>query len=251
MKRILIMSVLVLGCIGQSPQSESESEGQTYKDVTDDQILELIETMSPVVFYIYSPTCASCLTVEPHVEALQQEYNLDIIWVNKMENQAIFDMYQFFYYPALYIYDDSEIYMKFKEKDSLTAIYSQVLAKTIQGMHKTEHSIKDNQLIIPTDNLLPDTLYYLNYENHRLFIFMAAGNLFVFSGSQKCETHWLYLKKGLIHDGENAAQWDAKTLTRTGGACGELVQTPYTVTGSALIISLEDIRWFNGSSQLL
>ncbi len=256
MKRIVfVMSVLVLGCIGQGPPPESEpeeSEGfQTYKDLTDDQILELIEHMSPVVLYIYSPTCASCLTVEPHVKELQQEYNLDIIWVNKMENQAIFDMYHFFYYPALYIYDDSEIYMKFKEKDSLTALYSQVLDKTIVGMHRIEYRTQDNQLVIPTDDLLPDTLYYLNYETHRLFMFISTGNIFVFSGSENCETHWLYLKKGLVYDGENSAQWEQAALNRTGGACGDLIQVPYAVTGSGIVITVEDIRWPHESSQLL
>jgi thiol-disulfide isomerase/thioredoxin len=251
---LVVVCILLAGCIGQGPVPSgepeesllpSEPEGpQMYENLTDDQILELVSHSSPVIIYVYASTCSSCFTVEPLLRELQAQYNVDIIWVDKIGNKAIFSLYQFFYYPALYVYSDSEVLITFDAHDSLTGIYSQILDNTVVGIHRIDHTIEENQLIIPTENLLPDVLYYINYENHRVFVYIsAAARLFVFSGSQNCETHWLYLKKDLLYDGENYGRWNRETLAKQGGGCGELIQIPYTITGTAIIIDIGDIRW--------
>jgi thiol-disulfide isomerase/thioredoxin len=245
-----IVIVLVAGCLGQGPVSPEEyesqsgsSEPQPYIDLTDDQILELIDQNAPVILYFYAPTCSTCLTVKPLLEELQVEYGLDIIWVDKLTNKHIFELYHLFYYPALYVSSDSEVLFTFGENDSLTRLYAQILDETIAGMHEIEYTIEDGQIVVPTDDVQLETLYYLDYETHRLFIFIsAAAQLYIFSGSETCETNWLYLKKDLIHDGENKAQWERDTLIKHGGGCGELVLVPHDITGSAIIIAIENVR---------
>ncbi len=246
----LIVCILVLGCIGQSPQEPAhEQEGEPggsnpYMDVTDDEILQLTEQMSPVILYWYSSTCSTCLTVKPLVEELQKEYNLDIIWVNKNENKSIFELYHIRYYPSIYVYDQSEVFITFDANDSLTAIYSQILDSTITGMNRIDYTVEGSLISIPNKTLLPDTLYYLSYEDHRIFVFIStSGRLFVFTKSRNCGFNWLFLKKDLIYDGEHPAQWDRKTLEEHRGGCGEILEIPYSVTGGAVIIDVEDIVW--------
>ncbi len=245
----LIVCILILGCIGQTPQGQPEptqppTEGAGTTDLTDEEILELIDQSHPVILYWYSSTCSTCLTVKPLVEELQTEYDLDIIWVNKKVNESIFELYHVRYYPSIYVYDESEMFITFDTGDSLTNIYSQILDKIIQGMHRIDYTTEDNQIFIPTADLLPDTLYYLEYEDHRLFVFISAsGKLFVFTKSRNCPINWIYLKKDLIYDGENPAQWDRKTLQQHGGGCGDIVEIPYSITGSAIIVDIEDIGW--------
>lgn len=247
--RVVVLCILIVGCVGQSPsepehesESEPESELNPYKGLPDDEILSLIEQLSPVVLYFYSPTCSTCHTVKPLVEELQTEYNLDIIWVSKKENEPLFELYHVEYYPALYINTDSEVLLEFDENDSLTRIYEQILDKTISGMHKIDNTLEDNQIIVSTDNLLPDVLYYTIHDDNRIFIFISAtAQLFVFSGSKSCDINWLFLKKELIYNGQFPAQWKRDTLEQHGEMCGDLIQIPYTVTGSAIVINTEDI----------
>ncbi len=242
---LVISCALILGCVGQDVQEKDQNEpeeARTYQDLTDSEITELVGQLSSVVLYFYSPTCSTCLTVKPLVEELQKEYNLNIIWVSKQENQAIFDRYKVRVYPALYVGSDSEVFIAFDENDSLTRIYSQIQDRTIVGMHRIEYTVRDGQIIIPFD-LSPDTLYYFDHDDDRVFVFISpAANLFIISGSEGCSTHWLFLKKGLLYDGENPAQWDKDTLAVHGGVCGALIQIPYTVTGSGIVIAPEDIR---------
>jgi thiol-disulfide isomerase/thioredoxin len=249
----IILLLLAAGCIGQSPSpSESSTPSSSpqpssgplmYKDLTDEQILGLMDQLSPVVLYLYSPTCSTCRTVESLVEELYETDHVNIIWVSFQENKALFEKFHFHYYPALYIRRDSEVYIHFEENDSLTRIYQQIVDGTIVGMHKLEYTLQDTDMLIPTDALIPDTLYYLDYDNHRLFIFISrTATLFVLSGSQNCETEWLYLKGDLLYDGENAGQWQRETLLPHGGNCGGLVQVPHGITGSSIVISLEDME---------
>ncbi|MBU7015426.1 MAG: thioredoxin family protein [Theionarchaea archaeon] len=249
----IILLLLAAGCIGQTPgPSESSTPSSTpqpssgprvYKDLTDAQILELMDQFSPVVLYLYSPTCSTCETVKPLVEELYETYHLDIIWVSRQENLAIFDTFHFSYYPAIYVHMGSEVYVHFQESDSLTRIYQQITDETIVGMHKVEYLIQDTDILIPTSAFLPETLYYLDYENRRLFIFISkTATLFVFSGSQNCETNWLYLKDDLLYDGENAGRWQRDTLLPHGGTCGGLVSVHHTVTGSSIVVSIEDLK---------
>lgn len=248
----IVLLILILGCIGQSPSApeeseepeleESESGPRNYTDLTDDEILELIEQMSPIILYFYSPTCSTCHTVKPLLEELQAEYDVDIIWVSKKENKPIFELYHVVFYPAVYVYIDSEVFIEFDENDSLTRIYSQILDGTITGMHRIEYTTEDDQIIISANDLLPDTLYYITYDDHRIFVFISpTAKLFVFSGSEGCDSSWLYLKKDLIHNGQYSAQWRRDTLEMHGKMCGNLIQVPYTVTGSTIVVKIEDI----------
>ncbi|KYK33823.1 MAG: hypothetical protein HXS46_12705 [Theionarchaea archaeon] len=247
---IIVLIILITGCIGQGP-SEGEpeqsepNESAEYTNLTDEEILALIEQSSPVVLYWYSSLCSSCHTVKPLLKELQEEYNLDIIWVDKKYHKSIFELYNIQYYPSLYVYDgESEVFFTFDENDSLTRTYSLILDKTMIGMHHIECTAENNQITIPFDDLLPDRLYYTAYNDHRIFIFISVtGRLFVFARSRNCPLNWLYLKKDLIYDGENPNQWDRKTLGEHGGGCGPLLEIPYSVTGSAIIINTEDIRW--------
>lgn len=249
----IILLLLAAGCIGQNPapsgsstpsSSPQPSSGpQMYKDLTDTQILELMDQLSPVVLYLYSSTCSTCETAKPLVEELYETYHLSIIWVNRQENKAIFDMFNFAYYPAIYIHTDSEVYIHFGESDSLTRTYQQIIDGTLVGMHRVEYTIQDTNILIPTSALIPDTLYYLDYDRHRIFVFISrTATLFVFSGSQNCETGWLYLKDDLLYDGENAGRWQRDTLFPHGGNCGGLVLVPHDVTGSSIVISVETME---------
>jgi thiol-disulfide isomerase/thioredoxin len=249
----IILLLLAAGCIGQSstpsesstPSSSPQpsSGPQMYKDLTDGEILGLMDQLSPVVLYLYSPTCSTCETVKPLVEELYETDHLNIIWVSMQENKAIFDMFHFAYYPAIYFHSDSEVYIHFQEHDSLTRIYQQIMDGTIVGMHRLEYTVQDTEIFIPTNALIPDTLYYLDYDNHRLFVFISrTATLFVFSGSQNCETKWLYLKGDLLYDGENAGRWQRDTLLPHGGNCGGLVLVPHDVTGSSIVVSVEDVE---------
>ncbi|MGD2247834.1 MAG: thioredoxin family protein [Candidatus Methanofastidiosia archaeon] len=248
MKYWVFIIVVCAGCVGQT-QVPSETPGpepkaHMYTEATTEEIYELVNQVSPVVMYVYSPTCSSCNTVKPLVQKLHDEYQIDIIWVNKMENQEIFDEYNFFYYPALYVDNGLEVLVAFDENDSLTWVYSQILDGTITGMKKIGYTIdNDNEHItICMDDLTPDTIYYIEYETHRVFILISSvGNLFVFSGSENCETNWLYMKKGLLYDGENKSQWEKDTLAVHGGACGGLVLVPYTISGAGISIAIKDI----------
>lgn len=214
-----------------------------YKDLTDEQILELMGQLSPLVLYLYSPTCSTCETAKPLVEELYETYHLSIIWVSRQENKAIFDMFHFSYYPAIYVQRGSEVYMHFRESDSLTRMYQQIMDGVIVGMYRLEYTIQDTDIFIPTSALIPDTLYYLDYDSHRLFIFISrTATLFVFSGSQNCETGWLYLKDDVLYDGENAGRWQRDTLLPHGGNCGGLVLVPHNVTGSSIVVSIEDVE---------
>ncbi|MBU7047390.1 MAG: thioredoxin family protein [Theionarchaea archaeon] len=242
-----ILVVSLIGCISQEPspseednsQTESDTEPKTYMDLTDEEILELISQMSPVVLYFYSPTCSTCFAVKPHVEEMQKEYNLDIIWVSKQDNKAIFDLYHAEYYPALYVFMDSEVYMKFDENDPISRIYGQILDGTITGMHRLEYTVSDDQVTIFTDAVVPDTLYYVEINSQRVFVFISkTAKLFVFNGSEGCDSSWLFLKKDLIYNGQFSSQWDRDTLEMHSELCGNLVQVPYTVTGSSIVISL-------------
>ena len=242
----IIICILTAGCVGQTPQPENtpapETGPKTYQYLTDVEILDLIPQMSPVVLYFHSPTCSSCHLAEPLVEELQNKYNLDIIWVNKRDNDAIFDLYHVEYYPALYVYQDSEVYITFDENDSLTRIYSQILDGTITGMHKIDYSTEDNQIIIPTDNVLPDTLYYISFDNKHIFVFISrTATLYVLAGSEGCDSSWLYLKKDLIYNSQFPAQWKRDSLEPTGKMCGNLIRLPYTVTGSSIVVNVESI----------
>ena len=247
----ILLLIIVLGCMGQSPELPEESPEspgpesgpQTYKDLTDEEILQLTEEISPVILYFYSPTCASCLTVKPLLEDLQTEYNLDVIWVSKQENKPLFEKFKIRYYPGVYIYGNSELYIEFDENDSLTRLYAQILDETITGMYRTEYTYEGIHITIPTDTLLPDTLYYFDYEDYRIFVYISpSASLFVFSDSEWCDSDWLFLKKELIYDGQNSSQWQKDTLEPHGGICGHLLLVPYTVTGSAIVINTEDLE---------
>ncbi|MBU7016202.1 MAG: thioredoxin family protein [Theionarchaea archaeon] len=246
---ILVVSLFV-GCIGQEPsqpeednsQTGSDTEPKTYKDLTDEEIQELISQMSPVVLYFYSPTCSTCFAVKPHVEEMQKEYNLDIIWVSKQDNKAIFELYHAEYYPAIYVFIDSEVYIKFDENDPISRIYGQILDGTITGIHRMEYTVSDNQVTIFTETVVPDTLYYIEIDYQRVFVFISrTAKLFVFNGSEGCDSSWLFLKKDLIYNGQFSSQWDRDTLEMHSELCGNLVQIPYTVTGSSIVLSLESI----------
>jgi thiol-disulfide isomerase/thioredoxin len=246
---VILVCILLTACTGQNPpgpepeQEESEPKPGHYIDLTDDEIVALMDEMSPVILYFYSPTCATCHTVEPLVEELQAEYNVEIIWVSKKENEQIFEQYSVEYYPAVYIFADSEILLEFDENDSLTRLYSQILDKTISGMHRIDYTTEGDQVTISTATLLPDTLYYIDYDDERLFVFISTtAQLFVFSDSKTCDIDWLFLKKELIYNGQFPSQWDRQTLEPHGEMCGDLIHIPYTVTGSAIVISTEDIR---------
>lgn len=256
MKYWVLIIVVCVGCLGQIGTPDNNvpdnsmhgtgvpevSEARMYTDVTNEKIYELVDDISPVVMYVYASTCSSCRTVKPLVQKLHDEYHIDIIWVNKMENQEIFDYYNFFYYPALYVDTGTEVLIAFDENDSLTKIYSQILDGTITGMKNIAYTQREDYVVIPMDGLTPDTIYYIEYENHRIFVFISpTGNLFVFSGSENCETNWLYMKKGLIYDGENKSQWEKNTLAIHGGACGGLVLIPYDITGAGISIAVKDI----------
>lgn len=252
----IILLLLAVGCVGQSstpsesstpsPSSQPSGEPQMYKDLTDGEILALMNELSPVVLYLYSPTCSTCETVKPLVEELYETYHLNIIWVSMQENKMIFDMFHFSYYPAIYVQKGSEVYMHFQENDSLTRMYQQIMDGTIVGMQRLEYLIQGTEISIPTNALIPDTLYYLDYENHRLFIFISrTATLFVFSGSQNCETNWLYLKDDLLYDGENAGRWQRDTLLPHGGNCGGLVQVRHDITGSSIVVSIEDMEAYS------
>jgi thiol-disulfide isomerase/thioredoxin len=247
MKYWVFIIVVCVGCVGQTHIPEGTpapelQEARMYTDATNEEIYELVNQISPVVMYVYSPACASCNTVKPLVEKLHTEYQIDIIWVNKMKNQEIFDQYNFFYYPALYVDNGLEVLIAFDENDSLTRIYSQILDGTITGMQEIGYIIDTDCITISMDDLTPDTIYYIEYETHRVFILISSvGNLFVFSGSENCETNWLYMKKGLLYDGENKSQWEKDTLAVHGGACGGLVLVPYTISGAGITIAIKDI----------
>ncbi len=243
MKFTWVILLIFIGCLGQGPSTEPlNPPPRTYTDLTDDEILELIPQQSPVILYFYSPTCSTCLEVKPLLEELEIDYNLTILWVSKQKNQAIFDLYRVSYFPTLYVSSDSEVLIKFDKEDNLKSIYSLIMDKTITGMHKIDTTIEGTNLVIPTESLVPDTLYYVTYDNHRIFVFISpAAKLFVFSGSQNCESHWFFLKKDILYDGENLGRWNRRTLAKEGGICGELVQVPYSITGTAIIIATEDI----------
>lgn len=251
---ILIVCMLLTACIGQGVQEESPesspppeqslfpSEPQIYSELSDEEILSIIERDPSVVLYFHSPLCGTCRGVKPLLEQLLETHHVNIVYVDKETNQAIYDLYHVRYYPALFISGNSLVYIRFDQNDSPKNIYRLVQEGDISGLHPIEYTVEDDQIHISTQALVPNTLYYLDYEDYRVCIFISASaTLFVFSGSQWCESKWLYLKKDSLWDGETHSRWDRETLLRQGGECGELVHIPFEITGSEIIITLEDL----------
>lgn len=251
---ILISCILLTACIGQAipdqednPSSESVPSSpppapQIYTELTDEEILSILEQDPHAVLYFHSPLCGTCRGLKSLLEELHKTHGVSIIYVDKETNQTIYDRYNVRYYPALFISEDSLVYIRFDQNDSPKNIYRMIQEGELTGLHPIEHSVSDEKIHIPTQSLVPDTLYYLDYEDYRVCIFISSSaKLFVISGSQWCQSKWLYLKRDSVWDGETHSRWDRETLLRQGGECGELVQIPFEITGTEIIISIQDL----------
>lgn len=241
---LLLVCVLVVGCTSQSPAApDTPPPSSRPPFLSDEEILKAVNENPSAILYFYSPTCSTCRAVEPMVEELQKKYSLTVIWVSKQENQAIFDQYKVKHYPAVYFNYGSEVLISFRETDSLDSIYTSVLDGTMKGMHKIEYTMEAEKLIIPSRDILPDTLYYLTYNDRRIQVYISpSAHLYVLYGAQDCYCNWLYLSKDLIFDGERHARWNKDTLYVLGGDCGVFIQLPFQVTGSSIVIDTKDIK---------
>jgi thiol-disulfide isomerase/thioredoxin len=249
---LICAGILFTACIGQGVPENSVEPSSTpepsppepliYTELTDEEILSLLEQDPHPVLYFHSPLCGTCRGVKELLEQLHEVYGVSILYVDKETNEAIYDLYHVRYFPALLIANSSLVYLRFNQNDSPKNIYRMVKEGEIGGLHPIEYTIDAEQIHISTREMTPDTLYYLDYEDYRVCIFIApSAKLFVILGSQWCQSKWLYLKRDSLWDGETHARWDRETLLRQGGECGELVHIPFEVTGTEIIISIEDL----------
>lgn len=128
---LLAISLVLLGCSAPSEFEKFSLESAYYQDggLIDfslaSQFNQKVEDDESFMVYLYSPTCAGCLTFKPRIQAFATNQDIQVFTLNvsMLEYTPLNGVAR--YTPSVYLYNQGEMtYMldpKTKEKDAFNS----------------------------------------------------------------------------------------------------------------------------------